>query len=101
MDGNRSRICVLEENDIFLQAQIRELKIEFYKILEKINSSPPQINDNADQLRQINEQMFQQNVRLREFVAGCIQAEAVPTQEDFYTVLQEEEQNPVSADPIS
>lgn len=86
---------LLEEEYRGLAAQLKELRLEMDVTVKnavesvKSNQSAPS-GDKVNYLQEVNEQMFQQNVRLRELIEICIQEQVVPTQEEYYLALKEE-----------
>jgi hypothetical protein len=78
----------LEKKEKAVYSKMKELENEMDMRLKKekqgnANGSGVKVNH----LTEVNEEMFRQNVRLRELIEQCIAENEVPTQEKYYTAL--------------
>ncbi|MBM4765223.1 hypothetical protein [Bacillus sp. B15-48] len=73
-----------------LYAQVRELQEVVSELVERNTMLAG--NDSQEGkvriLTEVNEQMFQQNKRLRQFIEYCIEENVVPTQQEYLKALQ-------------
>ncbi|MEC5425008.1 hypothetical protein QGM71_16085 [Virgibacillus sp. C22-A2] len=72
-----------------IHAQLYDVTTSQHSLNKELQQPQDSVNK-VSYLTEINEQMFRQNVRLREYIEGCIQTKTVPTQEKYYQVLQED-----------
>lgn len=76
-----------------LHNRVGELELRVAKCVENLSSSSieqsPVLDSKVHYLTEVNEQMFQQNVRLRQFIENCITTHKVPTQAGYYDALKE------------
>ncbi|MFD2043538.1 hypothetical protein ACFSTA_04025 [Ornithinibacillus salinisoli] len=88
------RLKQVEVKNSTLYAQVKELRKELDITIEKVmglssmNHSSSS-TDKLDYLQEVNEQMFQQNLRLRNLIEKCIEENVVPTHEKYYDALKE------------
>lgn len=87
------RIEKLEHNENRMQEQIDQL----HKMMEHLSSSnyekevsPPVYDQKLLYLTEINEEMFQQLIRLRNFIEECIEDNIVPSHQKYYLALKGE-----------
>ncbi|MCZ0703777.1 putative RNase H-like nuclease (RuvC/YqgF family) [Natronobacillus azotifigens] len=87
------KIEALKKADGFLHNRIGELELRVTKYEEELSSTSirqsPVLDSKIHHLTEVNEQMFQQNVRLREFIENCVTTHKVPTQAGYYDALKE------------
>ncbi|MUK88554.1 hypothetical protein GMD78_09145 [Ornithinibacillus sp. L9] len=89
------RVREMEKNNATFQAELKELKVELdlsiKKTLESLTTNQGFAgNEKINYLQEVNEQMFQQNLRLRNLIEKCIQNHIVPTQDQYYEALRED-----------
>lgn len=48
------------------------------------------VENKLNNLTEVNEQMFQQNLRLRQFIEECIEVRTIPTSTMYYDVLRDD-----------
>ncbi|WP_382396884.1 hypothetical protein [Lentibacillus salinarum] len=57
---------------------------------ESVQSQTEASETKLHYLTEVNEQMFQQNLRLREYLEHCIYNGTVPTHGNYYHILRED-----------
>lgn len=83
-----NRTAQLEKKEKAVYTRIKELENELDILLRKEKQQQPAISvEKINHLTEVNEEMFRQNVRLRELIEYCIASNAVPTQEKYYEAL--------------
>jgi hypothetical protein len=93
--GNlEKRTKQLEKREKAMYAEIKGLQSEVDLILKKNKQDNFNISgEKVNHLTEINEEMFRQNVRLRELIEYCIAENEVPTQKKYYEALLEAKEN--------
>ncbi|WP_138416298.1 V-type ATPase 116kDa subunit family protein [Aquibacillus sediminis] len=87
------RISQVEQDNKQLSRSLQGLQAELDLALKKTvesaqQTAAPELNK-VNYLQEVNEQMFQQNVRLRELIEKCMDTNTVPTQDMYYQALKE------------
>ncbi|WP_139311182.1 hypothetical protein [Bacillus sp. MRMR6] len=84
------KIEELEKADKSLQDQLTLLLEEVSQITqaERINISSSPASNKTTYLTEVNEQMFQQIVRLRQLIEYCMEARAIPTHAQYLQALK-------------
>lgn len=78
----------LEKKEKAVYSKIKELENELDILLRKEKKKQSAISgEKINHLTEVNEEMFRQNVRLRELIEHCIDENRVPTQEEYYRSL--------------
>ncbi|WP_018933163.1 hypothetical protein [Gracilibacillus lacisalsi] len=94
MEKLEQRVVQLEKEHEHLKRAIRSLQAELDITIKKTLDSRQQQSapdlTKMTYLQEVNEQMFQQNVRLRNLIEKCIERSSVPTQENYYKALRED-----------
>lgn len=95
MKGLEERVSELEKQNDSLYSDLRSLKAEIDLLMQGTTDSeqnqPEASETKLHYLTEVNEQMFQQNRRLRGYIEACIDNGEVPTHEAYYRVLREDE----------
>ena len=77
----------LEQKEKAVYIKLEELQNEIDILMKRNNQQVT--GEKVNHLTEINEEMFQQNVRLRELIENCIAENEVPTQKKYYEALLE------------
>ncbi|AST90748.1 MULTISPECIES: hypothetical protein [Sutcliffiella] len=82
----------LTRADETIKAELRQLQLEIDQLEQrtKIVSQTEGFGNETklNYLTEVNEQLFQQNVRIRQMIERCIDTNTVPTHEEYLKVLQ-------------
>ncbi|WP_164215123.1 hypothetical protein [Virgibacillus sp. YIM 98842] len=78
----------LEKKEKAVYSKIKDLENEIDVLLKQEKLPFVNVSENkVHHLTEVNEEMFRQNVRLRELIEYCIAEKEVPTQEKYYEAL--------------
>jgi len=84
------RMEQMEKKEKAMYAKFKELQSEIDMIMKKDEQNYSHVTgEKVNHLTEINEEMFRQNVRLRELIENCIAENKVPTQKKYYEMLLE------------
>jgi len=84
----------LEKENQARLTQIKNIEMELDVIIKKImnqSHAQPDTDRQTNYLKEVNEQMFQQNMRLREFIETCMEKQKIPDLNGYYEALKEGE----------
>ena len=88
-------ITELKKVDNLIKKQLEDLQYELLAIInvtKNNNTIEPNPTDSKHKyLKEVNEQLFQQNVRIRQLIETCIENNMVPSHRDYLRALQPEE----------
>jgi wobble nucleotide-excising tRNase len=90
LSGIEKKIEELEKVDKSLQEQLSLLLEEISQITQstRMNTTASPTSNKISYLTEVNEQMFQQTVRLRQLIEYCMEARAVPTHAQYLQALK-------------
>ncbi|RXJ02780.1 hypothetical protein DS745_05580 [Anaerobacillus alkaliphilus] len=90
-----TRLNKLEKDREYMVQHIQELQIAIEKLRQSPVSNPPDFNQpvhaKIEYLTAANEQMFQQNQRLRQYIEDCINGEKTLEQKGYLRALSGED----------
>ncbi|MFA1819133.1 hypothetical protein ACDX78_02825 [Virgibacillus oceani] len=81
----------LEKKEKAVHVKLQALQSEIDMIMKKDKQAVT--GEKVNHLTEINEEMFRQNVRLRELIENCIAQNEIPTQKKYYEALLEAHEN--------
>jgi FtsZ-binding cell division protein ZapB len=88
------KIEELIKADESLYTHLQNVQAEVDAIMKKIRNSSDQPVQSDDRkvsyLAEVNEEMFQQNFRLRQLIERCVEEKLIPTQDEYYKALKGE-----------
>ncbi|WP_163970570.1 hypothetical protein [Oceanobacillus halotolerans] len=94
IDVLEKRVAELERSNKSLYDQLRAMQLDMEEMMQTniltSQRSSASTSQKVEYLTEVNEEMFQQNVRLREFIEDCIEAEVVPTRQQYYDMLRQD-----------
>ena len=88
-------ITELKKVDNQIKKQLEDLQYELLGLINVTKNNNTIESNSTDSkqkyLTEVNEQLFQQNVRIRQLIETCIENNQVPSHRDYLRALQPEE----------